>query len=91
MDVRAVAALKVVERRGFREPFRSILRGGQQDAANVRARAFWMSWQRSVCTLSVVSCRCAAARRAAAAGLFNSCARPAAMVPSEASFSRCCE
>ena len=50
-----------------------------------------LRWQRKDCTLSVVSFRCAAARRAAAAGLFSSCAKPAAMVPRETSFSRCCE
>ena len=39
---------------------------------------------------SSASARSAAARRAAAAGLFSSCASPAAIVPSEASLSRFC-
>ena len=43
----------------------------------------------SRCTSSA-SASCAAARRAAAAGLLSSCARPAAIVPSEASRSRFC-
>ena len=51
----------------------------------------WVRRQERDCTFSVVSPRWAVARRAAAAGLFNSWARPAAIVPSEASFSRCCE
>ena len=51
----------------------------------------WCNGCVTVSNFSTASSSCAAARCAAAAGLLSSCASPAAILPSDASLSRCCE
>ena len=67
-------------------------RAGARRAPRRRSRSTPDSTKRPIVapTTSIASASCAAARCAAAAGLLSSCARPAAIVPSDASRSRFC-
>ena len=60
---------------------------------NSMRNSFWaqLSFRVRGCNACTVSRNCPAALLPAEAGLFNSCASPAAKVPNDTSFSRCCD